>query len=199
MGIVNVENDERDEVGCQTKESERKWRRWARWRSGRSGRVDERMKIMNVFMNPIEFEPDRGAQYEKMYWFKQIFYVVMMNIHDKANRMMNPLCLSSLLFGCIGTLLYTSTYRTEGCGMIVVSITSLLYHKTYYSVFRIMDGLSNGALMMFFCWIQMCVVTTVLFDCGGYWSPYSGFYILFRTVPKQNHCLIYLQCIYQFS
>jgi len=74
----------------------------------------------------------------------------MMNIHDKANRTMNPLCLSSLLFGCIGTLLYTSTYRTEGCGMIVVSITSLLYHKTYYSVFRIMDGLSNGALMMFF-------------------------------------------------
>ena len=34
--------------------------------------------------------------------------------------------------------------------MIIVSVTSVLYHKTYLPFFRMIDGLSNVGLMMFF-------------------------------------------------
>ena len=74
MGIVNVENDERDEVVRQKRakgnEDGERDEDAEEAEEAVEKKVDERMKIMNVFMNPMELE---SGQYRDIYGQYPIF------------------------------------------------------------------------------------------------------------------------------
>ena len=115
---------------------------------------------------------------------------------------MNLLVLSSFLFGCIGVYIIHTTNRVVGYGILLVSITSLLYHNTYHPILRYIDNGSNLCLGCFFL-LQQGVsfsnwLTRMFWGCIAMLGYVNTLYMSSEHYPYTHFSLIHLPVLMGF-